>query len=76
MPLRNSHCVCEDPGTLNCGIPEILAGVPGKRGLRYIERCDACLRFDSDADACMEYIRLKGGWCTLDRETRNIWFPR
>lgn len=76
MSLRDSHCVCEDPGVLNCGIPGILAGVPGKRSLRYIERCDACLRFNSDAEACMEYIRLRGGCCTLDPEVRILWYPR
>ncbi|MBI4460441.1 MAG: site-specific DNA-methyltransferase [Acidobacteria bacterium] len=72
---RKSRCVCQEPGTLNCGMPGILAGLPAENGTRYIERCDMCKRFASDDDACMEYARLRGGLCAFDRKKRILWIP-
>ena len=75
MARRDPRCVCEEPGDFNCGIPGILAGLPGKNGRRYIECCDACERFASDDDACIEYARLKGGLCAFNPEKRIFWIP-
>ena len=75
MPRRKPRCVCEEPGAFNCGIPGILTGPRFKNGARYVERCDTCVRFAFDDDACIEYVRLRGGICALDREKRIFWIP-
>ena len=75
-PRRSSRrCGCRQPGTLNCGLPGILAGLPDENGLRYIERCDACERLDSDEAAGKEYARVYGGWCGYDLDVRVVWIP-
>lgn len=70
-----SVCGCEEPGSLNCGIPGILVGVPQDNGCRYVERCDTCERFDSDESACMEIVRLRGGRCGYDPDGYVVWLP-
>jgi hypothetical protein len=67
--------VCRDPGSFNCGLTGILAGLPYDNGLRYIERCDACERFDSDETACRAYALVHGGSCFYDFDLRVVWIP-
>ncbi len=52
-----------------------MAGLPFESGLRYIERCDTCERFDSDLAACLAYARKYGGICSYDLDLRAVWIP-
>lgn len=76
MKRVQGRCECEKPGTVRSGIPGIIAGVPDERGRRYVERCDTCMRFRWDDDACVEYARVMGGGSGQDEEGRALWSAR
>ena len=71
----SSRCVCLQPGSFNCGISGILAGLPQANGVRYVERCDTCKTFASDAAACKAYTLVHGGWCGYDLDLQVVWVP-
>ena len=73
---QNTVCGCEEPGPFNCGLLGILAGLPQKKGHRYIERCDMCERYYSDESACRVYAGIMDGRCSHDRQGKVIWIPR
>lgn len=76
MKRVRGRCECEKPGTVRSGISGIIIGGPDKRGRRYVERCDLCLRFESDDAARLEYARIMGGGSAYDIERRTLWSPK
>ena len=73
---RPSHaCVCVHPGFFKSGLRGVLAGPPRENGVRLIERCDTCERFQSDEHACLVYARVHGGWCGYNSDLKVIWIP-
>jgi hypothetical protein len=76
MKRARARCECEKPGTVRSGVPGIIAGGPDKKGRRYVERCDLCLRFKTDDDAVSEFARIMGGRCGYDEERRAVWSPK
>ena len=75
MKRVRGRCECEKPGVVRSGVPGIIAGVPDKYGRRYVERCDLCLRFESDGAAGFEYGRIMGGGSAYDHEQQTRWSP-
>jgi len=69
------RCECQKLGTAFSGVRGVIASPAGQNGERYIERCDTCMLFDSDATASLAYARIKGGGCTSDELGRPIWTP-
>jgi hypothetical protein len=76
MKRVQGRCECEKPGTVRSGVPGIIVGGPDKKGRRYVERCDLCLRFQTDDHAASEYARIMGGSGGLDAERRAVWSPK
>jgi hypothetical protein len=75
MKHARGRCECEKPGTVRSGVPGIIAAGPDRYGRRYVERCDLCLRFESDAAAGLEYARTMGGGSAYDHDKRTLWSP-
>ena len=74
--FHDMHCECQKKGVLYSGVKGILTGPPDKAGTRYVERCDTCELFHSDAAAGLEYARINGGGCSYDRQQRVVWHAR
>lgn len=75
MKRARGRCECEKPGVVRSGVPGIIAGVADCQGRRYVERCDLCMRFESDDAAGLEYARIIGGGCRYDEQQRTLWSP-
>ena len=71
--ILRDHCECEEAGTFNSGIKGTLVGALQDGNWRYVERCDACERFESDDEACAHYTSVLGGRCSHDLEGRALW---
>jgi len=53
-------CPCEGTGFITCGMPAVLACVENGKVVpgTVVERCDACVRFESDEAARQKLVQL------------------